>query len=216
MAAGRTTVAPSPYSTALSRAIQPTSAAGWRTIGGTLTLARTLVAGNTAPTGPEIHNSYTTVLDNNHNLFGVNGTAGVEGFSPGATDVVPPAGVQLADILDPTLAFHGGLTQTHALVPGSPAIDAGGAVCTDANSDPLLTDQRGRPRVVDGDGDGTAACDIGAFEFFPIVNDFVTLDPALETAFDPTPVPNGPAGQLPLRPRSPTRVIPHCAFPSFS
>ena len=49
---------------------------------------------------------------------------------------------------------------------------------------------------MDGDGDGTAACDIGAFEFFPIVNDFVTLDPALETAFDPTPVPNGPAGQF--------------------
>jgi hypothetical protein len=47
---------------------------------------------------------------------------------------------------------------------------------------------------VDGDGDGSAACDIGAFEFFPLVNDFVTLEPALDTAFDPTPVPGGPAG----------------------
>jgi hypothetical protein len=116
------------------------------------------------------------------------------GFSPGPTDVVPPAGVQLSDILEPTLALHGGRTQTLALVPGSPAIDAGGPVCLDAEGQPLLTDQRGRPRPVDGTGDGTAACDIGAFEFFPIVNAFVALDPDLDTAFDPTRVPGGPAG----------------------
>ena len=48
--------------------------------------------------------------------------------------------------------------------------------------------------MVDGDGDGTAACDIGAFEFFPLVNDFVTLDPALDTAFNGTPEPDAPAG----------------------
>jgi hypothetical protein len=159
----------------------------------TLTLARSLVSGNTARTGPEISNSGTLLADN-HNLFGVDGTAGVEGFSPGPTDIVPPAGVLLPDILDPTLALNGGPTQTHALVPGSPAIDAGGAVCTDANNAPLLTDQRGRPRLVDGDGDGTAACDIGAFEFFPLINNFVTLAPDLDTAFDPTPVLGGPAG----------------------
>jgi hypothetical protein len=47
---------------------------------------------------------------------------------------------------------------------------------------------------VDGDGNGVAACDIGAFEFFPVVSDLVTLDPALDTASDPTPVPGGPAG----------------------
>jgi hypothetical protein len=160
---------------------------------GTLTLARTLITGNTASSGPEMTNP-GTVLADNHNLFGVNGTAGVEGFTPGATDIVPPAGVQLADILDPTLALHGGPTQTHALVPGSPAIDAGGLVCMDATGDPLTTDQRGRPRVVDGDGDGTAACDIGAVEFFPIVNDLVALAGDVDTAFDPTPVVGGPAG----------------------
>ena len=163
---------------------------------GTLTLARTLVTGNNALfSGPEILNHGTVVADN-YNLFGVNGNAGVEGFGPGATDIIPPAGVLLPDILQPTLAFNGGSTQTHALVPGSPAIDAGGPDCLDATGAPLLTDQRGKPRVVDGDGDGTAACDIGAFEFFPAVNDFVTLDPALETTFDPTPVMDGPAGQF--------------------
>jgi hypothetical protein len=157
---------------------------------GTLTLARTLVSGNIHG---EIDNDGTVVADN-HNLFGVNGYAGVVGFDPGATDIVPSAGVQLTDILDPTLAFHGGPTQTHALVPGSPAIDAGGPVCTDATGDPLATDQRGRPRVVDGNGDGTAACDIGAVEFFPIVNDLVALVDDVDTAFDPTPVVGGPAG----------------------
>jgi hypothetical protein len=165
---------------------------------GTCTLTRTLVSGNTADSGPEIYNRVGpyggTVHADNHNLFGVDGTAGVEGFSPGATDIVPPAGVQLADILDPTLAFNGGPTQTHALVLGSPAIDAGGTDCTDATGDPLDTDQRGRPRVVDGDGDGTAACDIGAFEFFPIVNALVALVGDGDTAFDPMPVANGPAG----------------------
>jgi hypothetical protein len=47
---------------------------------------------------------------------------------------------------------------------------------------------------VDGNGDGTAACDIGTVEFFPVVNAFVTLDPAVDTAFDPTPTPAAPAG----------------------
>jgi hypothetical protein len=129
-----------------------------------LTLIRTLVSGNTAPVGPEISNDGAVVADN-HNLFGVDGEARVAGFSPGPTDVVPPAGVRLSDILDPSLADNGGPTQTLALVPGSPAIDAGGPVCLDADGDPLRTDQRGQPRPVDGNGDGTAACDIGAFEF---------------------------------------------------
>jgi hypothetical protein len=53
------------------------------------------------------------------------------------------------------LANNGGETQTHALLPGSPAIDAGG---TSANGCPA-TDQRGFPRPQG------AACDIGAFEF---------------------------------------------------
>ena len=131
--------------------------------GDTLTLVRTLVAGNTAATGPEIVNR-GTVLADNHNLFGVDGTAGVEGFRPGPTDIVPPEGVLLSDILQPRPVNNGGPTPTHALVPGSPAIDAGGTVCTDAEGNPLLTDQRGEPRPVDGDGDGQAACDIGAFE----------------------------------------------------
>jgi hypothetical protein len=59
-----------------------------------------------------------------------------------------------------SLADNGGPTMTHALLPGSPAIDAADpAMCPSA-------DQRGAPRV-DGDGDSVAACDIGAFEYLP-------------------------------------------------
>ena len=60
------------------------------------------------------------------------------------------------------LADNGGFTLTHALGTGSSAIDAG-------NPDPATcssTDQRGFPRPVDGDGDGVATCDIGAFEYY--------------------------------------------------
>jgi hypothetical protein len=163
---------------------------------GTIILAHTLLSGNFAPTRSKSYNRAPngTVIANNHNLFGVNGDAGVVGFTPGLTDIVPAAGVQLNDILNPILAFNGGPTPTHALAPGSPAIDGGGPVCADANRNPLVTDQRGKPRTVDGNREGTARCDIGAFEFFPIVNNLVTLDPGLDTSFDPTSIADAPAG----------------------
>ena len=53
------------------------------------------------------------------------------------------------------LSNYGGLTQTFALLPGSPAIDAGdSATCAAAPVNSL--DQRGVARP--------SACDIGAFE----------------------------------------------------
>jgi hypothetical protein len=52
-----------------------------------------------------------------------------------------------------------GVMLTHALLENSPAIDTG------TNAGCPSTDQRGVVRPVDGDEDGTATCDIGAYEY---------------------------------------------------
>jgi hypothetical protein len=125
---------------------------------GTLTLNRSLIAGNQATVAPEIQN-LSIVTANNFNLFGANDNAGVIGFTPGPTDIVPAPGVQVADILGP-LANNGGPTQTHALVSSSPAINAGNpGGCLDSAGALLTTDQRGFPRPFNG-----RICDIGAYE----------------------------------------------------
>jgi hypothetical protein len=59
------------------------------------------------------------------------------------------------------LANNGGPTDTYALMADSPAIDAGD------NAGCPLVDQRGVSRPQDSDGDGTAVCEIGAFEAMP-------------------------------------------------
>jgi uncharacterized repeat protein (TIGR01451 family)/CSLREA domain-containing protein len=59
------------------------------------------------------------------------------------------------------LQDNGGPTPTEALLPGSPAIDAGDpAGCTDDAGHSLATDQRGAPRT-------DAHCDMGAYEAVP-------------------------------------------------
>ena len=90
-------------------------------------------------------------------------------------------------IADPNLGplqNNGGLTQTHALLPGSPAIDAGNSGgCTDNFGAILTSDQRGssRPYPVGG------PCDIGAFEFQPTPTP--TATPSGTPAGTPTPTP---------------------------
>jgi CSLREA domain-containing protein/MYXO-CTERM domain-containing protein len=56
------------------------------------------------------------------------------------------------------LADNGGPTQTHLPQTGSPAIDGG------LNDPCPSTDQRGETRPQDGDGNGSAICDVGAVE----------------------------------------------------
>jgi len=51
-------------------------------------------------------------------------------------------------------------------LPGSFSIDAA-ASCNDIAEQPVLIDQSGRTRPLDGNFDGTATCDVGAIEFDP-------------------------------------------------
>jgi len=62
-------------------------------------------------------------------------------------------------LLGPLALNTPGTTQTHALLAGSPAIDAGD------NSSLPPTDERGAIRIWDGDGNGSAIVDIGAYEY---------------------------------------------------
>ncbi|HRJ10324.1 MAG TPA: choice-of-anchor Q domain-containing protein, partial [Prosthecobacter sp.] len=101
------------------------SGGGIRSSGGSfLTLTRSIVAGNL--TGGDIDGSFT---DNGNNLLS-------------------------GDPLLAALGDYGGPTPTMPPLPGSPAIDAGGAAAS-----AFPTDQRGFPRVAG------AAVDIGAVEF---------------------------------------------------
>jgi hypothetical protein len=135
--------------------------------GGYLNLYNSLIAGNQSPLAPELENfaAVRNVLANNFNLFGTDGNAGVTGFTPGPTDIVPALGFSTAQILGP-LKNNGGPTHTHGLLAGSPAIDAGNPRgCRNDSGELLLTDQRGYLRRFDGNDDGKLNCDIGAVEF---------------------------------------------------
>jgi hypothetical protein len=89
-------------------------------------------------------------------LFGAN-LSNDASCGTGAGMIVLPVGIG-------DLADNGGPTKTHALLLGSPAIDAGTS-CTEA------TDQR---RVARNQG---SSCDIGAFEFTDFATLTVTMDP---------------------------------------
>jgi predicted outer membrane repeat protein len=114
---------------------------------GTLTIRNTIAAGNTAPDAPDVSGSLNS---QGHNLIG-DGTGG-SGFI--ASDLVGAAAHPIDPKLGP-LQNNGGPTQTMALLPGSPAIDAG-----DNAASPGPYDQRGPgfARIVNG------TIDIGAFE----------------------------------------------------
>ena len=111
----------------------------------TVTLESTIFAGNIAGgTEFDIGGSGTGTIFGHNNLI----MAHQAGF-------IVPGDTLTADPLLTPLGDNGGPTPTHALLPGSPAINHG------SNDRGLLFDQRGRPREVGG------LADIGAYEFDP-------------------------------------------------
>ena len=122
---------------------------------GTLHIRNSIIAANTAATGPDING---TVASQGFNLIG--NSSGTMITSPQFTDQIGTAGAPIDPMIE-SLRDNGGSTFTRALTPGSPAIDRG-------DSAGLLLDQRGLPRPSDfgavtnvSGGDGS---DIGAFE----------------------------------------------------
>lgn len=108
---------------------------------GTFLITNTIVAGNTNDSGAS---DILGLVSGTHNLIGTGGSGGlINGANGNIVGVVSPSLAPLGD--------YGGPTKTMALLPGSPAINAGigGAGIPAA-------DQRGLGRV--------GAVDIGAFE----------------------------------------------------
>jgi CSLREA domain-containing protein len=163
---------------------------------GIIGLVNVTLSGNTADNGGAIRNDGTatlihvTVYDNeatvadggllNHGQMTLLDTivAGSTGANCGGSEPIDSQGGNIEDTntcgfdaagdlfdTDPMvgpLQNNGGTTPTHALLAGSPAID-GGLTTKECPAD----DQRGVTRPIDGDGDGEALCDIGAYEAEP-------------------------------------------------
>ncbi len=113
---------------------------------GILNLADTIVAGNSGGDVDTISGSVSGSFD----LIGTGGSGGIQGGEDGNIVLTSLSGLGLAP-----LGYYGGPTETMALLPGSPAIDAGDNALVPSG---VTTDQRGYTRIADG------TVDIGAFE----------------------------------------------------
>ena len=137
---------------------------------GTLTVSNSTFSGNSASPsfGGGIYNNDTLYLGNN---ILANSLTGGDCVNTGTlvtnlNNLVEDGSCSPAYAGDPKLGPlypNGGSTLTQGLLPGSPAIDAGdNAICAAA---PVNNrDQRGVIRPIDGNDDGLATCDLGAFE----------------------------------------------------
>jgi hypothetical protein len=125
---------------------------------GTVTLTNSIVSGNVAGSGVgDLRDdncfSEDIITSNGYNIESPGDTCGFnqEGDQANVTEEELNLGV---------LRDNRGPTRTHALLPGSVAIDViPEADCVDADDEALTTDQRGEPR--------DSICDVGAFEVQP-------------------------------------------------
>lgn len=159
----------------------PDSGGGGMSLSGFLTLLNSTVVDNTSIDGPaairlvspdsafKVSNSVIANSDGVQPLctreIDVGDSVGnlITDASCGTASTVHGASVAFGDLMLGPLADNGGRTLTHALLAGSAAIDvADTAVCVSPPVNSL--DQRGAARLVDGNADGDASCDVGAYE----------------------------------------------------
>ena len=104
-----------------------------------------------------------------YSLLGLNGNFNSTGYIPNMTDMILTDS-DLSNVLNPELTNNGGYTPTYKLTPTSPAIDFDGDENCWINFYPLGEfSQNGLLRNIDGNGDGTAECDAGAYEYQDII-----------------------------------------------
>jgi hypothetical protein len=144
-----------------------------------LTLSNSIVAGNTqgANTNFDLRFLSNAVISMESSLLGSNAGNSITSApigSPDANGNLIGTGFTPIDPMLDVLADNGGPTQTHALLPGSPAIDAGNSLST--------IDQRGRTRPLDQPNTpnpiGGNGSDIGAFEFQKLL---LTVDSSVDS-----------------------------------
>ena len=132
-----------------------------------VTVQNSIIAGNSDNgTAPDINASQLTLTSS---LIGSNaGTdlaAAPIGSPDSAGNLIGTAPLPIDPLLG-ELDDNGGPTLTHALLPGSPAINAGSnELAINQDGAAQLTDQRGSARFVDGNESGIATIDLGAFEY---------------------------------------------------
>jgi hypothetical protein len=135
------------------------------------------IGGVTVSTGPSpSHNAHLTLTNSIVRggftpLSAVAGGAGTGTISASYSDYDPSGNIEFggsADISESNisnvgyaLGFSEETGREFALLPGSPLIDAGDPAA------PQGVDMHGDPRVADGNGDGVARRDLGAFELQP-------------------------------------------------
>jgi CSLREA domain-containing protein len=128
---------------------------GIENVAGTVRIQNSIIAGNLAATNPDCSGQMSSL---GNNLIGNSAGCDVSQDGTNQSDLVGTQNELLNPLLGP-LQDNDGVTFTHALLPGSPAIDAGSTESCPA------TDQRGVARPQG------AACDIGAFEVSPPFKD---------------------------------------------